>query len=125
MVLKSSFFILFVSLTSFGALAKPYKQPREHWYQEVWCKGMGGKVEHKLEDSRRVDCLTPNHAIEVEFARKWSEAVGQSLDYSMLTQRKAGIVLILQKQSEEVYWERLQQVIAHYNLPITVWKLGP
>ena len=86
---------------------------------------MGGKVEHKLKDGRRVDCLTASHAIEVEFARKWSEAVGQALDYSMLTKRKAGIVLVLQKDSEAIYWERLLHVIRHYELPITVWKLGP
>ncbi|MDD7804577.1 MAG: hypothetical protein PUP46_03190 [Endozoicomonas sp. (ex Botrylloides leachii)] len=102
-----------------------YTQQKEAWYQDVWCKGMGGKVEYKLNDGRRVDCLTPKHAIEVEFARKWSEAIGQSLDYSMLTKRKAGIVLILQKQSDDVYWHRLHQVIHYYKLPVTAWKLGP
>ena len=117
---------LLISLFSSCVLAnKYYSKPKEHWYQDVWCKGKGGQVEFKLNDGRRVDCLTAEHAIEVEFARKWSEAIGQSLDYSMLTNRKAGIVLILQSKADQIYWHRLEKLITHYQLPITVWKLGP
>lgn len=99
--------------------------PREYWYQAVWCQGLGGQVEFKLNDGRRVDCLTSEYAIEVEFARKWPEAIGQSLDYSMLTGKKAGIVLILQQASDHIYWQRLQTLKNHYQLPVTLWKLGP
>lgn len=97
----------------------------EHWYQEVWCKGMSGEVEHRLKDGRRIDCLTKSHAIEVEFAHKWPEAIGQSLDYSMLTGKDAGIVLIIRKQSDLQHWDRLNKVITHYQLPVKLWKLGP
>ena len=99
--------------------------PRETWYQEVWCKGMGGKVEYRLEDGRRIDCLTDTHAIEVEFAHKWPEAVGQSLDYSMLTGKQAGIVLIIKKNDTTDHWHRLNKLINHYQLPIKLWRLGP
>ena len=98
---------------------------RESWYQEVWCTGMGGKVEHRLEDGRRIDCLTDTHAIEVEFSHKWPEAVGQSLDYSMLTRKKAGIVLIINKGESLENWQRLNKLVEHYQLPIKLWKLGP
>ena len=99
--------------------------PGEHWYQDVWCNGMGGKVEHRLKDGRRIDCLTSSHAIEVEFANKWPEAVGQSLDYSMLTGKKAGIVLILKKPADHLHWQRMKTLVEHYQLPIRLWKLGP
>lgn len=99
--------------------------PVEAWYQDVWCKGMKGKVEVRMEDGRRIDCLTSTHAIEVEFARKWPEAVGQSLDYGMLTGKEAGIVLVLKTPGDYAYWKRLKKVINHYNLPIRLWKLGP
>ena len=98
---------------------------REHWYQDVWCKGMGGKVEHRLKDGRRIDCLTDTYAIEVEFAHKWPEAVGQSLDYSMLTGKQAGIVLIIKKTDTIDHWHRLNKLVDHYQLPIKLWKLGP
>lgn len=98
---------------------------KENWYQEVWCEGMGGKVEHRLKDGRRIDCLTSNYAIEVEFAHKWPEAVGQSLDYSMLTGKRAGIVLIIKETADLQHWERLNTLVQHYRLSIRLWKLGP
>ncbi len=97
----------------------------ELWYQKVWCEGRGGEVEARLDDGRRVDCITDRYAIEMDFANKWPEAIGQSLAYGMLTKKQAGIVLILRKPSDHEYWERLQQVLEHYKLPVTTWKLGP
>ena len=107
------------------SLSTTQSAPVEAWYQDVWCRGMKGKVEVRMEDGRRIDCLTSTHAIEVEFARKWPEAVGQSLDYSMLTGKEAGIVLVLKTPGDHAYWQRLKTVINHYNLPIRLWKLGP
>ncbi|WP_257294866.1 hypothetical protein [Endozoicomonas sp. YOMI1] len=114
-----------LALTMSASAAVSRAQPSESWYQQVWCEGMDGKVEHRLKDGRRIDCLTVQYAIEIEFARKWPEAIGQSLNYSMLTGKKAGIVLILKKAEDQAHWQRLQTVIKHYTLPIKIWKLGP
>lgn len=100
-------------------------RPGETWYQKVWCEGKGGKIEQRLPDGRRVDCLTTDYAIEMDFASKWPEAIGQSLDYAMLTGKKAGVVLILNTPSDHQHWQRLQRVVRHYQLPIKLWKLGP
>lgn len=116
---------LILALTVSAPAAVSWAQPSESWYQQVWCEGMDGKVEHRLKDGRRIDCLTGQYAIEIEFARKWPEAIGQSLNYSMLTGKKAGIVLILKTAEDQAHWQRLQTVIKHYTLPIKVWKLGP
>lgn len=114
-----------LALTISASAAVSRAQPSESWYQQVWCEGMDGKVEHRLKDGRRIDCLTDQYAIEIEFVRKWPEAIGQSLNYSMLTGKKAGIVLILKTAEEHSHWQRLKTVIKHYTLPIKVWKLGP
>lgn len=97
----------------------------EAWYQDVWCRGMTGQVEVRTNDGRRIDCLTDSHAIEFEFARKWPEAIGQSLEYSMLTGKSAGIVLVLRRSEDLSYWQRLNAVVKHYQLPIRLWKMGP
>ena len=47
-----------------------------------------------MPDGTRCDILTDTHAIEVDFADKWAEAIGQSLNYAMQTGKKAGIVLV-------------------------------
>ena len=36
-----------------------------------------------MPDGTRCDILTDTHAIEVDFADKWAEAIGQSLNYAM------------------------------------------
>ena len=36
-----------------------------------------------MPDGARCDILTETHAIEVDFADKWAEAFGQSLNYAM------------------------------------------
>lgn len=43
-------------------------------------------------DGTRADCLISTHAVEVEFAgKKWIEAIGQSLNYSIQTGKKVGL----------------------------------
>tara|TARA_R110000744_G_scaffold359176_1_gene466433 strand:- start:2 stop:406 length:405 start_codon:yes stop_codon:yes gene_type:complete len=54
-----------------------------------------GKIEYRLKDTTRVDCLTNTHAIEYDFAHKWAEAIGQALHYAAMTGKKPGIVLIV------------------------------
>lgn len=99
--------------------------PAEAWYQKVWCEGMGGEVEYRLKNGQRIDCLTHSYAIEIEFAPKWPEAIGQSLNYSFLTGKKPGIVLVLKTHQDHTHWQRLQSLIKNYDLPIKLWKLGP
>jgi len=62
-----------------------------------------GKVEHRLSDGTRVDILTDDLAIEVDFARKWYEAIGQTAHYARLTEKKPAILLIVNKPGEEKY----------------------
>lgn len=119
-LIKVNTILLFI--TGHGSI---WAAPVEAWYQNVWCRGMKGEVEVRMEDGRRIDCLTDTHAIEIEFARKWSEAVGQALDYSMLTSKQAGIVLVLKHAQDETYWQRLKALVNHYRLPIRLWRLGP
>ena len=105
--------LLFVS-----ALAYADKSERD--YQDEWCQG---EKEHGLSDRTRVDCLTDTHAIEIEFANKWKEAIGQSLHYSLMTGKKAGIVLILRKPSDIKYTSYLNKVIEANELSIKVMTI--
>ncbi|PJE80538.1 hypothetical protein CI610_00430 [invertebrate metagenome] len=106
-------------------MGQTYEKTNEQWYQSVWCHGNGGQSEILLENNRRVDCLTDSHAIEMEFASKWHHAIGQALDYAMLTHKKAGIVLILRRPNDHYYWQQLNETINYYQLPIMLWQLGP
>ena len=93
---------------------------REAYYQHLFCKDMGGTLEARLTGHTRVDCLTYGYAIEVDFASKFYQAIGQSLHYSIMTSKKAGIYLIIENKSDMKYLDRLNRIADKYN--IKVWK---
>ena len=60
---------------------------------------------HKLVlDSRLISGYghPRHHEIEFDFGNKWAESIGQALYDSIQTEKKAGIVLILKKQSDYI-----------------------
>ena len=77
-----------------------------------------------LADNTRADCITTTHAIEFDFGKKWAEAIGQSLFYSLQTGKRAGIVLILDNPRDRKYWIRLNSTIQHFGLPIDAWEMA-
>jgi hypothetical protein len=68
-------------------------------------------TEFRLADGTRVDMMTGSHAIEVDYARKWAEAIGQSLHYAAATGKQPGIILLLEDERDARYVRRLQNVI--------------
>ena len=93
--------------------------PEAH-YQEIAAKKYSGQTEVVLRDGTRCDIVTETHAIEVDFADKWAEAIGQSLNYSFQLNKKAGILLILESSKDEKHLIRVQGIIEHYKLPIDI-----
>ncbi len=98
---------------------------QESDYRDFICSKLNGKTEHVLDDGSRVDCLTEANAIEVDWARKWSEAIGQALYYSSKTGKQAGIVLIISDPEERRHLEKIKQVALSKNLDIRLWTIQP
>jgi hypothetical protein len=117
--------ILICCIILFSTTAQAKRMHPEKWYQATWCNEHGGQVEVVLPDRTRCDCLTDTHTIEFDFGSKWAESIGQALYYSIQTGKRAGVVLILEKQKDYKYWIRLNTIIDHYGLPIDTWKVGP
>lgn len=90
----------------------------EKYYQTVLCNELGGEMEHVLEDRTRVDCLTDEYAIEVDFAKKWAEGIGQSLYYAHMTGKKPAIGFIINKEKDERYIKRLNTIAKEYKIKI-------
>lgn len=87
----------------------------------AWCAE--GRLEVTLKDRSRADCLTDTHAVEVEWAHKWYEAVGQSLHYARVSGLKPGIVLIVRGAAGERHLGRLRPLAQ--ELGIDVWVIRP
>ena len=114
---KTAFIALVLVVAGGLCLAK---QPESH-YQRKWCEAQHGRTEVRLPDRTRVDCILDTHAVEVDFARKWAEAIGQSLHYSRMTGKRAGILLIMLSPKDQKHLDRLLNVVQHFNLPIDVF----
>lgn len=92
-------------------------------YAAEWCAAAGGVAEVVLIDRTRVDCVTQTHAIEVERAGKWPEAIGQALHYARLTGLRPGIVIIRDTAYAERYVTRLRATVSTWRLPIDIWEI--
>jgi len=76
-----------------------------------------------MPDSSRVDCVTDEYAIEVDFATKWAEAIGQSTYYARITNKKPGILLIMENPAhDKVFWLRLE--VAIQGRDVKVWVIN-
>lgn len=86
-------------------------------YQIKLCNQLNGIMEYRLKDGSRVDCLTDEYAIEVEFSKKWKEAIGQALYYSIETQRQPAIAVIINEKDDN-YLKRLETVTSEYEIKV-------
>jgi hypothetical protein len=105
--------LLFVSLTAFS------QKKHEKYYQNLTAERMHAKTEVVLNDRTRADIVTDTFAIEVDFAHKWAESIGQSLHYAHKLHKKAGILLILDGQKDDRFVQILMPDAI--ELGITVW----
>ena len=119
--MKILFIAFLTTLFCHGAEKK-----NEAHYQKAWAaKANGGKVEVRMPDDTRCDVVTKTHAVEVDWAYKWQEAVGQSLWYSYQSNLKPGIVLILRTEKDRKYLLKLNSLIDGKKLDIKVWVIDP
>ena len=109
--------LFFVTITTWGQLPKQ----KEEVYQNLFAKAINGQTEYVLKDNSRVDIVTDTYAIEVDFAHKWAEAIGQSLYYAESLDKKPGILLVVNGKQQNRYIFRLLTVTRKYG--ITVWIL--
>lgn len=86
-------------------------------YQIKLCNQLGGVMEYRLIDGSRVDCLTDKYAIEVEFSKKWKEAVGQALYYGIETGKQPAIAVIVNGRDDN-YLKRLEAVTSKYDIKV-------
>lgn len=98
---------------------------KETVYQNYWCSQHNGIAEYKLADKSRVDCLLPDLAVEVDFARKRDECLGQALRYSAYTKKKAACLLIVEQEKEYKYVNQLRYTIRKKGLDVSVFVIKP
>jgi hypothetical protein len=114
--------IILISLfISFNAQAKE----KESYYQKKYCSAIGGVKEVVLRDRTRVDCLSIEYAIEIDFAYKWAECIGQSLYYSVLINEEKQFktkpkCLLIVGDNDDRFVDRARKVSDAYNIDLGI-----
>lgn len=75
-----------------------------------------GILEYVTSDGCRIDLLTSTHAYEIDYASKWKESIGQAMWYAIQSNKKAGIILLLETDKDFLYAQKLISTISHSNL---------
>ena len=114
------FFTIITLFLLTGCSQKEVKH-NEKYYQTIICKQLDGKMEFVLKDKTRVDCLNDTYAMEVDFAKKWAESIGQSLYYAQMTHKEPAVGLIVGKKDLR-YLKRLQIVANELNIKVYIIK---
>ncbi|MBZ0218085.1 MAG: hypothetical protein K8F25_16130 [Fimbriimonadaceae bacterium] len=102
-----------------------YAGQKEKDAQERLCAGMA--LEWVVTTTlARVDCLSATHAIEVDWADKWAESIGQALYYAYETGKEPGIVLVCKNPAEDAakclkHGLMAESTLAHFGIKATVW----
>ena len=93
----------------------------ESFYAHIIHQYLEGEKEVRIE-SGRIDLLNDEYAIEIDFAKKWKESIGQSLWYALNTNKKPGIVLI-RENDLDTYHFQLYAALEYAQLlgKIKVW----
>lgn len=83
---------------------------------------LGGELEESIPNGR-IDILTDQYAIEVEFAAKWKNSIGQALWYALNTQHQPAIILILESREDNRLAIMLESTLTYAGLEhVQVWK---
>ena len=70
------------------------KTNREAYWSDALSTRLRGTAEHQVEHGR-VDVLTADLAIEVDWFKKYHEGIGQALHYAMETGKQPAVALIV------------------------------
>jgi hypothetical protein len=96
----------------------------EKHYQQIFCEAYEGIAEVVLWDKTRVDCETSEYAIELDFADKWAECIGQAIYYGKMLDKQPACVLITEDPAKDKkYVERFSRADTNITL-FTIGKNG-
>lgn len=81
-------------------------------------------VEVVLWDNTRVDLVNEEYAIEVDWANKWQQAIGQSVYYSIVTNKKPAIILLVNDLDQDLrHTLRCQLVCMKLDIKLYIEKI--
>lgn len=113
--------ILILLITIFYAVdASAGHKHKEAEYRDAWCRGV---TEVVLPNGTRADCVTSNYIVEVEFAAKWQQAIGQALNFAEQTGKRPAILMIIDRDKDWRYFRKCRRTATKNG--IRLWYITP
>ncbi len=84
---------------------------KESLWRDALAEALHGRVEVRVPEGR-IDVLTEEEAIEVDFQHKWKEGLGQCLVYARATGRRPVLALITYGENAEETTRRTEALFA-------------
>lgn len=86
-------------------------------WRDALAKELHGTVEHRIPWGR-VDVLTGDLAIEIDYSHKWHECLGQAIHYGLATERIGVMALIDEKGWDAERIEYAEQVAKRHGIKV-------
>lgn len=111
--------VAFYSMLTMVTVAdKPVKHNELYWCG-VLAKKYHAEQEVRLEGGARCDLVTDKYAIEVDWAHKKFEAIGQSLFYGMKLKKSPAIILLIRdREKDQESVDDCQMVCDKYGIKL-------
>jgi hypothetical protein len=119
--MKKMLLLITLILFSISVFSQEKIRQRESYYQAAFAFVVDGESEVVLKDKTRADIITATHAIEVDFAEKWAESIGQALHYEEMTGKKAGVLLVVEEFKDTRYLDRLMPIAIKHGIDVWTW----
>lgn len=98
-------------------------QKDESYYRMLAAAKLGGRSDALLADGSKCDVVTNEYAIAVNFSEKGMEAIERSLRDALQAQKKAGVVLVANRQKDLKNVMQFMTMVDDDNLPIKLWLI--
>ncbi|WP_444939090.1 hypothetical protein [Microbulbifer sp. JMSA002] len=113
----------FISSTASSASTSTFSEKElQHYVCHEYLKLPESAIEVRLGDGTRADCVGDDYVVEVEFARKWKDSIGQVMHYSNQTRKKPVVYLLMTSPKDMRYYHQMLETLTAQELkfPINV-----
>lgn len=87
------------------------------------CAGMDAGV--FVSSGAFADCVSDTPPIELDYSRRWADAIGQSLHYAAQTDKLPGMILVCHEDTSETacqrHFYRVADTFSYWTISMTVW----
>lgn len=103
------------------AFALPQQKHDELFYQRQIIERYGMEEGQQTPSGARCDLMTEDYAIEVDWAYKYAEGIGQAALYAAELKRKPLVILLLKADHNPVHLERALKAARYVNFPVWLY----